>query len=566
MPKTYILADVKRDWINEVSNTLLLEEYPITIIPVRSIDLLYKTASDNPDKTIIVSSDLAQDERFNVADYTGHTITGFARNIGEAEALKQNGIGCIGITKHVDKFLEVLSLPELPSMYPVEPQKAKTVAPDATGFSKQKADPQPVYEPKVPEQQPQQAQPIQKVQQVQQVQQIPQVQQPVQAQPVIPQAAPAEPTQPAPQMQQMFSQFTPEQIQMMQVMMTQMMQGQTPQQPLTTPSGAQPNTQGMTGGEIMMEMAVNRQNQEADLEIDRDMRALKSDVPSKATITTVYAAKGGVGKTTIATETAVFLALTNNGRRRLNVCVVDYNIDFGDVCSHLELDPRGNNMTTWAAEIQEMLDSGTAPEEINFTKNEILSNYLQKMEQTGLYALIAPINHEDSMGISANALKVMLRNIAENCGFDFVVVDTGNNTRDAAVIALDMADNILMIATQDITTANCDSAVLKVMRKTGLNTDKVRLVINNVIPAREAGISVNEVAETFHFECVAQIRRTSDIIKANNFGKPLVYKENHEFTRQIQNIVRFLTSGILPDEFDQPRPKKKKRFGLFGKK
>lgn len=565
MPNTYILADIKKDWINEVQNTLMLEDYPFKIISVKAIDPLYKEVSNHPDAKIIISADLAQDERFNLADYAGRYITGFARNLNEAEALKANGVGCIGITKRVDKFLEVLSLPELPSMYPVEPLKAKTIAPDATGFKQQKAKDTPAQKPEensVPKQ-PE----VQKNQPQAQTQAQPAVEQPT-----VPQSA-----QPAVQMPQMFQQFTPEQMQMMIQMMQMMQQGQIPQQqpisqqPIieTTPKSAETSTeesQGMTSGETLVAKAVERQNKEADKEIDADLKAIQNDVPSKATITTVYAAKGGVGKTTIATETAVFLALTNNGRRRLNVCVVDYNIDFGDVCSHLELDPRGNNMTTWAAEIQEMLDSGTAPEEINFTKNEIISNYLQKMEQTGLYALIAPINHEDSMNISANALKVMLRNVAENCGFDFVVCDTGNNTRDAAVIAMDMADNILMIATQDITTANCDSAVLKVMRKTGLDTDKVRLVINNVIPAREAGISVSEVAETFRFECVAQIRRTPDIIKANNFGKPLVYKENHEFTKQIQNIVRFLTSGILPDNFEQAKTKKKGLFGLFSKK
>ena len=539
MPKTYILADIKGDWINDVQTTLMLEDLDVTIIPVKSVDALYNESTKNPGTTIIISADMAQSEDFNLSDYANSKVVGFARNINEAETLKTNGIGCIGITKRADKFLELLSLPELPSMYKIEPVKAKETK-------------QVLNEPPAASKQDTSAQTTQ--------QQAP---------------APAPANAQPEQMSMPFPQFTPEQMQMMMQMM-HFMQGQGQ---VTSPQPAQENgqtnqqkdtnaesKQEVTGGEALMAKMIKDQNAEADKEIKADLEQLKSDIPKKAKIATVYAAKGGVGKTTIATETATFLALTNNGRRRLNVCIVDYNIDFGDVCSHLELNPRGNNMTTWAAEIQEMLDSGTAPEDINFSKNEICSNYLQKMEQTGLYALIAPINHEDSMNISADALKIMLRNIAENGEFDFVICDTGNNTRDAAVIALDMADNILMIATQDITTANCDSAVLKVMKKTGLDTDKVRLVINNVIPAREAGISVSEVIETFSFECVAQIRHTSDIIKANNIGKPLVYRENHDFTKQIQNIVRFLTSGILPDSFEQPKKKRGFWSSLFNKK
>ena len=54
-----------------------------------------------------------------------------------------------------------------------------------------------------------------------------------------------------------------------------------------------------------------------------------------ARVITVFAAKGGCGKTTIATNLAV--ALADGGQRR--VCLIDLDLAFGDVAIMLQLDP-----------------------------------------------------------------------------------------------------------------------------------------------------------------------------------------------------------------------------------
>lgn len=127
--------------------------------------------------------------------------------------------------------------------------------------------------------------------------------------------------------------------------------------------------------------------------------------------------------------------------------------------------------------------------------------------------------------------------------------------------AIEMSDYILLIATQDVTTANCNSSVLRVLGDAGFDTNKVRLIVNNVMSSRETGISVQEVEETFPYPCVCRIKRTPDIIRANNIGRPLVYKPKHEYTKQIQKIVRFVTSNHIDAE-NQEKPRR----GLFGRK
>ena len=274
----------------------------------------------------------------------------------------------------------------------------------------------------------------------------------------------------------------------------------------------------------------------------------------KTTVVTVYSAKGGVGKTTLSTEIAVYLALTCGGRDRYKVCLVDYNIDFGDVLTTLDFNSDGPNMADWAKHIRSRLDNGEEAEQIRYSSGEVKS-YLQKMDKTGAYALLAPIVHEDSLVISEEELQIMLHSVIDCGEFDFVICDTGNNTRDAAVVALDAADYVLLVANQDVTTANCNDSFLTTMRRLHFDMDKIRLVINNVQPPRQTGVTVREIEELFPYPCIARIQHDSDVVRANNFSKPIVYEPQHEVTKEIRKIISFLT-GV-----EEPQTVRKK--GLF---
>lgn len=285
---------------------------------------------------------------------------------------------------------------------------------------------------------------------------------------------------------------------------------------------------------------------EASAKSEERKLELEFVTPKRQTkIVTVYSAKGGVGKTTLSTEIAVYLALTCGGRERYRVCLVDYNIDFGDVLTTLDLNSEGPNMAAWAVDIRKRMASGEKAEEIEYSTHEI-KGYLQKMEKTGLYSLLAPIVHEDSLSITEEELQVMLRNITECGEFDFVICDTGNNTRDAAVVALEMAEYVLLVANQDVATANCNDSFLTTMKRLRFDMDKIRLVINNVQPSKLTGVTVREIEELFPYPCIARIRHDSDVVRANNFSKPIVYEPQHEVTKEIRKIISFLTGTEEP--------------------
>lgn len=531
MAKSYIIASIKDGIISEIGVKLMLDDIPLDIKTASSVNGLYKILNEDESSPIIIGAALINDANFDKGKLDGHPVFCYLKNVSDAELVADSDIVCIGIAKDADQLLNILQQDKLPRIDPrvLAPQKA-TQKPKFKSYDEQEDE-----EPATP------------------------VKSPTNNNESTNSEAPAPDSAP---MNNMGMNFTPEQMQMFMQMMQQMQGGNmpTPQNPVITEEPKK------------IPLLIHEGDDEVTRQLEADGLYLGKKKKEKATTITVYAAKGGVGKTTISTELATFLSLTSSGKKnnRYSVCVVDYNIDFGDVCSHLGLNPKGNNMVSWAAEIDAMISDGEDPDEISYNESDIKKGYLQRMDKTGLYALIAPIAHEDSMAISDTALRVMLRNLIENCGFDYVVVDTGNNTRDGAVISLECSDHILLIATQDLTTANCNSAVLEVLQKMekkhpNLSTDKINLIINGIIPASEAGISVKNIEEAFPFTCIARIKRTSDILKANNFSKPLVYNPKHPFTMQIQHIVEYITTGEVSEENEEPE-KKKGFFSKFGKK
>ena len=273
----------------------------------------------------------------------------------------------------------------------------------------------------------------------------------------------------------------------------------------------------------------------------------------------VWSAKGGVGKSTIAANLALYLSMIPHGRGLYKVCLVDYNIESGDIRTILGIQgDHLSDMSLWADEIHLQLARGRRPEDITFSQTRI-AEYLETSDaKTGLSVLLAPELHEKAQFIETKEIQVMLSNIIRFGGFDFVICDTADNTSDGSFCALEMADLVLMVCTQDITTANRNDSVLRSLKHSGIDTSKFRTVINAAASKRKSGISTAEVEEFFKdYECVGRIRENADIQHANNYSRPLVYKPRHEFRADMEKIVRYI--------LEEPEKKTEKKKKLFGR-
>lgn len=313
--------------------------------------------------------------------------------------------------------------------------------------------------------------------------------------------------------------------------------------------------------ESLLELRNERERQETELLVKREKE--KAAYREKAVVVTIASTKGGVGKTTVATQLSCCFALTSYGRGRFQTCLVDFDTSFGDVCTALDCSTKGPDMNHWIKKIREQLEKGEMPEEICYQQEEI-REFLQKKEDTGLYVLTAPQTHTESLEIRSEELEVMMRNLKERGGFDFIIYDTGNDLKDTTLLAMEQADYVIVIATQDISCAHCLDMLIRTLEDVHFDMQKIRLVINNIMSAKATGIAVSELEESFAYPCWAKIRHDPLIIRKNNYGNPVVFAAAHDMTKQLRNVVRQLSEeeAILQPE----EPKKSFWKNLFPKK
>ncbi len=150
---------------------------------------------------------------------------------------------------------------------------------------------------------------------------------------------------------------------------------------------------------------------------------------ARGRLITVFSAKGGCGKTTLATNLAA--ALADRGRRE--VCLVDLDLAFGDVAIAMQLFPA--HTIADAVPLADSLDASAVAS-------------LLTPHSPGLTTLVAPIEPGTAESIPATLVSNLLDLLKQQ--FDFVVVDTPPAFDDHVLAAFDQSDMVALLATLDI--------------------------------------------------------------------------------------------------------------------
>jgi len=170
---------------------------------------------------------------------------------------------------------------------------------------------------------------------------------------------------------------------------------------------------------------------------------------------TVFAPKGGVGKTTLALNLAV--AASSLGSRTV---LVDGSIQFADVRALLRV-------------------PDTAPSMLDLPTDHVAEADLEDVvwrDASGVEVLLAPPRVELAEMVLARDLEKtisLLRRI-----YDLIVVDTGVALDEITLSLLDQADVILEIVTYDGTTIRNTLAMADTFTKIGYPASKLRYLVN----------------------------------------------------------------------------------------
>src|SRR5215470_14809773 len=243
-------------------------------------------------------------------------------------------------------------------------------------------------------------------------------------------------------------------------------------------------------------------------------------------VVTVFAAKGGCGKTSFAINLAVALARHSDRR----VCIVDLDLAFGDVAISVQLDPAKTIVD--AIPMAGHLDNTGAA--------SLLTRY-----QPNLEMLLAPTTPGDAEKIPASLigeLLLVLRTI-----FDFVVVDTPAQFSEHVLTAMDNSAHHVLLTTPDV-------PALKNLRITLDMLDllsyprQIRSVVLNRADSK-VGLSLEDVDRVVRWPIAAHIPSSRDVPISINKGTPLTLASpGHAVSQAIGRFAhqRLLTAAAEP--------------------
>lgn len=241
----------------------------------------------------------------------------------------------------------------------------------------------------------------------------------------------------------------------------------------------------------------------------------------------VSAAKGGVGKTTVATNIAVGL-----GRiAPMSTVLVDLDTQFGDVDTVLRIAPEHT--------LKEAVTGAAA-------QDTMVLKTLLSVHPASIYALCAPSDPADSNRISGEQITHMLKQLASE--FRYVVVDTAPGLDEHTLAALEAATDIVLLCGMDVPSVRGARKELDVLNKLKMTSQKRHLVVNNA--TRDSGLSVQDIEATLGAPVNLAIPQSKALAYSTNQGEPLLHQGSRD---KAAKALRRLVDRFDPDYEAKPR-------------
>jgi pilus assembly protein CpaE len=238
-----------------------------------------------------------------------------------------------------------------------------------------------------------------------------------------------------------------------------------------------------------------------------------------------YGAKGGVGATTIAINTAIALQMEHDRK----VVLVDAALQFGDHRVFLDL---GNDRKS-------ITDAVSAPN----VDAELMKSVLVKHD-SGVDLLLAPATPEESDLISEDRMASVLSTL--RIMYDYVIVDVDKRLGDLTLSILDQADELHIVMTADLSCLKNVRLVLEALHRIGFQATRLKLVLNR--SNAFTGVSVEAAESALKRKFEAKITNEYRIaISAQNTGSPFMYsKPDSTLGREVSALAKQIDAAMAP--------------------
>ncbi len=242
-------------------------------------------------------------------------------------------------------------------------------------------------------------------------------------------------------------------------------------------------------------------------------------------IITVYGAKGGQGKTTIATNLAMALA-----KQKKKVAILDLDLLFGDVHIFMDVEPKETISDLMQESFSNSIDSVRA---------------FMTVHPSGIHILCAPKTPEYAETISGDRIQSLLALLRSY--YDYIIIDTAVNFSDSTLAALEGSTSILFVTGLDIATLKNSKIAMSILESLG-QKKKVRVIINRAVEINS--ITVADVQRIVDAPILSRIPSDYLVaVAALNQGQPFVQSSpKAKLSLAIEDIAEKIITGT--DNFD----------------
>lgn len=264
-------------------------------------------------------------------------------------------------------------------------------------------------------------------------------------------------------------------------------------------------------------------------------------------VITIASASGGCGKTFLATNLAWFLH-RRGGRR---VCILDLDLQFGEVSSALRLRPQST--------IVDLLQAGGE------TGGDLVDVFPEHCEvhESGIAVLAAPRDPTEAQMVHPADVGRIID--AARRHFDDVIVDTPPALADTVVTAFNRSDELLVMATLDVPSVRNMHVFLGTLERLDVDGEGIRLLLNKA--EADAGIETSQILKLFPQGFDATLPYAREVHRSINAGKPVLdTSPDAAISHQLEGVLRRLLPPEAQAEVDErmaqvrpPRPWRRSR-------
>lgn len=253
------------------------------------------------------------------------------------------------------------------------------------------------------------------------------------------------------------------------------------------------------------------------VEAERKRRALSNDVlenGQRGELIAMFSGKGGVGKTTLATNLAV--AMSSEGKEKQRVAIVDFDLLLGDVAIMLDVTPERT-----VSDLVPLIDK---------LDPDLLRSFLH-VHSSGVKVLCAPTRVEQAESLNPDRVRRILDVLART--FDYVIIDLPRAFDDRVVTALDMSNIVLLVTNYEVPCLKSTRVVLDTLRGWKYSEEKLKLIINHA--NRTNGFGPAEAERALDYPVYWKV--PSDVAVASSSNHGTTFVQAQPTTKIAQNLT-----------------------------